>query len=462
MTTTSWPQVLSVAPSFGVGHLPFAGHEEIYQLGLLEAATELDIDWAVLAPLTSSVDHQGVVRALDTSSNARLLESLEAWLRSALSAREIARSLTVVLYEGRPDLLDGWCSLARTFPTVDFVFNAFSSEPGLDVPFVRSEVHQLATRLGIPKSDRVRGALARVGGSALPGNLLLTAETWQKAIVLRSFGLPVRDVWRLHSALHRHEPRSNRNSSDNTPLRVLISVNSRHLDRDMVEHLREVIGAYRRLSTQPGVLRFELPVRRGGRIDGAQLDRLKRVEIDVIRDAGPLGLDEYADRFRAVHVAWFPHVGYYRVQSSGKALDALVMGVPVLGPAGTAPARAMEAVVPGAPSYGSADEAVQLLLRLPELFPVVRSDLQASLKSLRREHSPIETVRWLVGLSRLGGGVDRATGQPADETFQHSHVSPEFVQTSRRTAVHRIRRLGWRFEEFMRGVHLLRRRMRRY
>ena len=106
-------------------------------------------------------------------------------------------------------------------------------------------------------------------------------------------------------------------------------------------------------------------------------------------------IEEYARLFSSHDVVWLPN-RYYILQSSGKAVDALVQGTPVIAPVGTYGWKEQNRWVEGAPGYSTSAEARDLFLNLPVFLPVISSELERQNKSIRDRYSPDRTIQDLV------------------------------------------------------------------
>lgn len=395
-------EVLSVAPSFGIGSVPFAGHEETYTLGLSRAAAAAGLPWTILAAETAAFTDGPVVPCLDRSSPATIAASLERHLRGRPSAAD--RLTCIVVYEGSSALAVALAPVAAEHPSVRFLVNLFHAERGLDVPLVRRKRHGTQRELLDYAPEALVARLAPLAEVTWPENLRITAETDAKALLARSVGIPVMDVWRLHSALAERgasADRPARRRRPGAPVRVLIAARSSQLHPPLVG---DVIEVMERVARVGGGSSTEWVM--AGRFDDHPrvrdaLRRLERAGVRLDRADRPLEPDAYAGMFLDVDAVWMPTVWPYRAQSSGKALDALVLGRPILAPAGTAPALAMQRWVPGAPAYGSLAEAAQTFLRLPSLIGLLQAELDHAAAAIRVAHHPSVTVAWLC--ERLGG-----------------------------------------------------------
>lgn len=391
-------EILSVAPSFGTGRMPFAGHEETYQLGLSRAAAAAGIPWTILAADTATFTDGKVVTCLDRSSSQSIASSLQRYLDTY--PRFEGRMLGVVVYEGDTALAVALAQVAENHPSVRFFLNLFRAEPGLDAPLVRRKRHATQRELRDYSPGAIASWFSRLGSINWPENLRITAETEAKALLARSVGIPVRDVWHLHSAMAERQRQDEDLAPHRQPgdlIRVLIAARSSQLHPPLVNDVVDVIERHTRAG---GANTVEWHM--AGRFDdhprvNTALRRLQRVGVRLAREDRPLDEEAYASMFLSVDAVWMPTVWPYRVQSSGKALDALVLGRPVIAPAGTAPATSMQRWVSGAPTYGTNTEAAQLFLRLPSLVGLLRSELIRQRAAIHAAYHPSATVSWLSG-----------------------------------------------------------------
>jgi hypothetical protein len=392
-------RILNVSPQFGTGKVPFGGHEETYPLGLARAATAVGVPWTILAPVSSKVVKPGVLPCLDPGDAATLVASLDRHLRGLTAEERITTG--VVVYEAETTLAVAFARLAVEHPDVRFLVNLFLSETGVDVPVLRRKKYATQPEVEHYGPVALAERLTHLAGAVWPANLRLTAETDAKALLARSLGLPVTGVWRLHSAMAEREaavrpvPADGPGVRDGDPMRVLIALRSSHIHPPLI---RDVVDVIERVARAGGG--DAITWRTTGRFYDhprvtAALRHLRRVGVRVDGDERPLDPDAYAQSFLDTDVVWMPAVWPYRVQSSGKALDAIVLGRPVVAPAGTAAAEEMRRWVPGVPTYGSPSEAAQLFLRLPSLHGLLRAELARQATTIRETHHPRTTVAWV-------------------------------------------------------------------
>jgi hypothetical protein len=430
-------QFLSIAQHFGTGSVLFGGHEEIYQLGMQRAAAAAGLEWRILVPRHAGFVPDVAVPCLESGTTERLVESLDAHLRTGPPGGRV-----VVLYEGSIALAIALGDLARAHPHERFLVNLYRRERTLDAPSLPGSPVRLSVELdGLTggEPERARAVMAR---THLPDNLLLTAETPRRALLARSFGLPVRGVWHLQSELTDLDvsPSSSADSAgpraDGEAPRVLIALSRRQFDAGTLRQVREVVGAVRRLGDAARPIEWVLPVDtevlQGQR---RTVQSLARAGVRIEATEGPLPSAAYAGQFLAADAVWFPKVWPYRVTSSGKALDALVLGCPIVAPAGTAAADAMHRWVPGAPDYGTTEEAIAIFLRLPTLLPTLTLDLVARSDEIRVQYSAAATVSWLTALlSEAGRTGSDAVGSIGRRRVHTSNQDRSLPREHRRLA----------------------------
>jgi len=399
-------EILSVARNFGTGRVLFAGHEESYQLGLSRAAAAAGLSWTILVPQDSALSDPQAVPCLDRTDAQHLVSSLDAHLRAR--PRRSDHRLGVVIYEADTELAAAIARTAPEHPSIRFLVNLFRAEPGLDAPLVRRKGFGAGPKAGSLAPSALAsqfGVFARIDW---PSNVLLTAESDAKALMARSAGLPVTSVWHLHSEMAAEDlaGQIDPGRPEDGQLRVLIALRSSQLYPPLVREVMDVIEGVRRIDPDGRVTwvmsgRFD----QDGRVVAA-LRRLERAGVQVSRHEHPLSRRAYAQGLLEVDAAWMPAVWPYRIQSSGKALDALVLGRPIIAPAGTAGAHAIARWVPGAPTYGTTIEAVHLFLRLPTLIETLQGALRGSIEKIRQHYSPTATVSWV--LAQLSGSESSA------------------------------------------------------
>jgi hypothetical protein len=361
------------------------GHHETYHSGLQAAARLAGFRWDLLVP--AALDHppDDAFPVLEPATPADLAASIRAFL-SRLDAAEL-RHLVVLIYEGSRTLLQEIDCFASEWPDVRFVVNLFTPDADMDVPFIPKPVllrHRRPWRtVSAPVDPNIR---------CTAPNIVVTAETEQRALRARSMGAQVSGCWRLHSAL---PPSSDAEIRGSDGYRVLLPLAAWQLDQQVFEHVRAVAASARvtgHISLHVAGMWKTAPLSRSVR---NRLRRLERCGVDVEIDAVPPPMAAYQQRFLAADAVWLPKSHPYRFQSSGKALDALVSGRPVIAPAGTYPANEMRRWVPGMPTYGTAEEAVRLFAQLPSLATVIGDALRSRSREIQRAYSAEETISWL-------------------------------------------------------------------
>jgi hypothetical protein len=368
---------LSVSDRYSTGAPQ--GHSFSFQQSLAAAIERAGDTFAIAAPATR-------VTADDPLVGLRLTS--RAW---PVIATEVAAHLqdaprhAVLVYEGGLEALAAFVPVARQCPDHVFLLNLFRSEAPLDVP--RSEPRGL------------RGlALPTPVPLDLPPNLVVLADTDRRAFLARSVGIPVQATWPTHSMLAAPPVIEFDQPVDSR--RILIALSPWQLkgDSGTVQDVTEVLGAARRRLPD---LRFELL---GGVADGHGSRRVRAMlrRLPGAQD-GPLSRDGYAQRLGSSGIVWLPKLDLYASQSSGKVLDALVMGRPVLVPSGTYGQTEQERWVHGAPSYRSLQELWDLLEHLDRFAALWADELRTHRADIRARYSPDRAAKVLTRLSELAG-----------------------------------------------------------
>lgn len=125
---------------------------------------------------------------------------------------------------------------------------------------------------------------------------------------------------------------------------------------------------------------------------------MERLGVTVHREAAPW--DEYVRRLLEHDAVWLPNGQLYREKSSGKVLDALTLGVPVLSPAGSFQATQLRRWVPWGLDYTGGPELQRILGNLDFFLPSVRDELQRRLVEVQTDTAPVTAIDRLLRLAR--------------------------------------------------------------
>lgn len=389
-------RILSVAPRYrtGVGGAE-AGHYTVYQDDLREAGTRLGMPVVTLAD-RSVLSADGVLGALDVTSPQAIAQSVGAIAQLGDH---------VMVYEGSLATVAAFIPLAHARPDLRIVVNLFRPEPGL-VPTMRP-TGRTATA----------SAPGRATSAGLPSNLVVSAETEFRVELARRMGVRCAGAWRLHSTLWDvavdARPRSSAATSTERAgrrLRVLVPLADRGYGEDVVQDLATVL---RLLRSHPDGERVSLTLTGAGstrlsaRVRGPRLERLGARRID-----GPADREEYAALFASHDVIWIPNRASYRSQSSGKALDALVVGRPVVGFEGGWPASEASRWLGETLDYRDVEGAVRLLLDLQRRVQELQGSLAAQATRIRAAYAPESTLLRVLELLAPEDAEDGRHAQP--------------------------------------------------
>lgn len=377
-------RILDVAARYRAGLTPLEnGHYTVYHDDLRAAADRLGLELIVLADADSE-GPSGVVPCL-TGRDARAIA--DAVVTHARAGD------VVMVYEGWVDLLDALVPVARSAPETTFVVNLFRPEGFLD--------GRVAPNVAMLEAMRALGG-------RLPSNLRITAETPERVELARAAGLPVRAAWSLHSIVTT-VPAADApvdDASVDRPLRVLVPLRPKGFDPGPVSDIAYVAHRLDRILGKGRVL-FAVPrppVRRlAAQVRG---DRLARRGVEIIEPSGRTA--EYAAMIAAHDAVWIvgsftTSAAAYRTQSSGKALDALAVGRPVVSVAGSSPVRESQRWTGEALGHRDRDEAVEVFLDLVRRAPELRHRLAFRASEIRTNYSPELTLLRVLDVADQSG-----------------------------------------------------------
>ena len=419
-TSGALSRIVDIAVRYRAGLTPLQnGHYTVYHDDLAAVARRLGHDVLILCG-TAGPAAEGVVPCLPEVGAAAQAKELAARVRPGD---------VVMAYEGSVALLEALVPHAEAAPDVTFVVNLFRPERGIDASGTFDETRR----------DELRAV-----GARLPANLRITADTAERVVLARRAGLPVRAAWALHSIVATVPPPSRGRRREGGPLRVLVPLRPGGFDPGPVgdvarvaHHLRRGTGDRVRISvTRPADPSLKARVRG---------DRLARLGVDLLVPSPDR--TAYAAMFADHDVVWIAG-GYgftdgYTTQSSGKTLDALAAGVPVVGTAGTTTAREPLRWTGEPLGVDGWDQAADVLRSLIDRAGTLRARLSAQEDAIRAAYSPEATIRRVLEVAALtGDGWDEPLlDRPADLSTSAGRKAPNGATTAgpRRTGVDRVR-----------------------
>ncbi len=369
------------------------GHYTVYQDDLRAGAARLGLSLLVLADRTAVVTEDAST-VLDITDERTIAASVASVLRP---------DDLVMVYEGSLALAEAFVPVAAGRPDVRFVVNLFRPEPGL----VLARSPRVFAR---PTNHMAVRTLAE----GVPGNLIISAETEARVELARRLGIPCAGAWRIHSTLWDVESNpAGRAKPDGSVLRVLVPLADRGHSEDVVRDVATVLHLLRNHSegarvsitlTGAGSTKFSARVR------GPRLEALGSHRI-----VSPADRRAYAALFAAHDVIWIPNRHSYRTQSSGKSLDALVVGRPVMAQEGSWPASESSRWAGEALAYRDAHGAAGLLLDLRGRIHDLHDRLAHGAERIRAAYAPESTVLKVLELADSAGpaGVGPAGPGPA-------------------------------------------------
>lgn len=344
------------------------------------------------------------LRAIFTRAGHRFsVISAEEFLGSKTLDAGVGAPSLFFRYEGSLGELPFWASKARRNPENTYVLNIFSNEGNLST--YKSLVGAIPRLLDKKKSPRsLRASSKSVPTDSLPNNLILTAETDEKAFFLRAQGFQVSATIPIFSNSLYDSDFGWKNPSLLARKRRLMVLASHHQLSSGAIRWSDVIS----VALNP-LLRRNWSVE----ISGQSIERFNRTAklflglVGIVFSEGGRSTEEYLAKIQSADLVLFAYSDFYVSQSSGKSLDCLISGVPILARRGTDPHRRAQSILSGYPGYSSKVELGLILLRWSDWETYVLGVLRDSHPNIREKFHPKNLYSLL---SKFVGGAPQAVG----------------------------------------------------
>jgi hypothetical protein len=306
--------------------------------------------------------------------------------------------IVILLYEGSLALTNEFLILARQFPSVLFVINLFLSEPfyKLDIAFrgyIDSEIKGISgeSQSGIQAFFQDGEKLAQAA------NFFVLSETETKSFAARLLGITGIKRWHAFSAIFDMRKATQNQTRSSNKHRVLVPFSSWQLTEGLVHDMISIKKETEiHLGDRSGV-EFHLAGYLPNHDVQQLLERLSEAGFKITSESR--SKEDYAEMFSSHDAVWLPS-RYYVLQSSGKALDALVQGSPIIAPLGTYGWREQNRWSAGTPGYSNVREARDIFLNLQYFLPAIASELERQNDAIRDYYSPSETILSLTSLKQ--------------------------------------------------------------
>jgi len=402
-------RILSVAPRYRAGRTPLEnGHFTIYQDDLRAAAGRMGLELVILGA-ADGPSAEGVLAAIPVGGP----EAARA-VAGAVAA-QVRDGDLIMVYEGSSELLRALGPVAEARPDATFVLNLFGQEDVIDGPAVLERVdhRRPSSAARVETSEDVREL-----GRRLPPNLRVTAETPERVELARQAGLPVCAAWRLHSIVTTVDPVPR--SRPDGPLRVLVPLRQGGFDAEPVADIAYVAHRLDRIAGHGEIVLSVTRLDTGRLASQVRGDRLARLGVRSVEPSPSRA--GYAATFADHDAVWLtgaaaPSGFSYRTQSSGKTLDALAAGLPVVGVAGGYPAKEPLRWTGLPLGYRMREEAVAAFLTLRDRSAELAARLLDRRDAIRSTYSPEATLRRVIDVAGIdvAGTAASDTGQPLIE-----------------------------------------------
>jgi hypothetical protein len=380
----------SIAPEFGIydRKLDQTYHYTAYQLCLQTACRTLGHEFTVVAPKSCSIQDEGILPLLSSSPLANISTDLRR-LVDEYSLERANEQVVVLLYEGTLSAANEIFRVANQYPSIKFLVNLFESEPYYE--FDENLEKYAAAEKHVSESP-VPDFLLPTACTNMFSNLRIVAETQTKAFAARLLGLTAVGRWQTFSAISAIRIQA-RERNQHRRHRVLLPLSSWQLSNGLVDFLISTKKNFDQYARQASSVEFHLT--------GYLSENETAPLVEQMREAGfrvsstSRSKESYAETYSTHDVAWLPSAHYFK-QSSGKALDALVQGTPIIAPIGSYAWAEQNRWVEGAPGYASELDARNLFLNLRFILPAIACELNRKNQSIRDHYSPLNTVSALI------------------------------------------------------------------
>jgi hypothetical protein len=388
--------IYSIAPNYK-NPQDVDGHWSILQERLKVAANLENVNFFILAPCDAAAS-DSVLRVLRENS----VDGVSQAIQDILSADSSADKY-VFIYEGSIHLLEVLRPVFRRFANVKFVINLFGQENFMSTPAPKNIYRNtLAAEL------RRRRTSDQIQLDDWPDNLSIVAETPQKLLMAKGIGLPVRGVW-PGMLINKIEPQAPRASwaIEGKSFNIVIPLSKDQMD---FRSYRQIVKISRRFS---GINFDDKTVKLQLIIQEHDLSFRKRIFGKLLRrkisfGENVEGQDSYIRYLESASLVWIPYGVRYMSNSSGKVLEALGVGKPVLMEAGTFGDRIMQSWSPGFPTYRGTGELFQVLATIPIWFPVAADEIHANRDQIVSQFSPRVCLEFII---RLGSVEESRSGE---------------------------------------------------
>jgi hypothetical protein len=412
-------RILSLAPHFRLT-AAVAGYSHYipFQRSLRDAASALGHELAIVTrvgaggpePLSDGILDvlpawpKGHKFAFDWQPARDALDRLLAQECDRLPAGE---PLIVLRYEGRLQEYAAVADLVRRHPRARFIWNLYALS-GLAVPGSPPRGRQRSgARFPSWRTSTPQPASPAFKGVAQPDNLLIVGDEWTKHAFAQALGMRSRGVWPLSSSIARapdgilpQVPTWDPGRSDRAEVgraRILIPQADWQFDDEIRSEIGHAVRALTRSASTTAPI-FTVAGHQGSdRTHLRWLSRLERLGVTVRREA--LSPDDCSRTISEHDLVWLPNGQLYREKSSGKVLDVLTLGVPLLAPAGSQQALQFRRWVPWGLDYTCDSELLRILENLDFFLPPARSELHRRLVDVQTDTAPKTAIERLIELA---------------------------------------------------------------
>jgi hypothetical protein len=377
--------IVAYAPRYMGEGVP-NGHYSVFQDALFEESIKMGLRFQILS--RSDVSGDGAIPLLRSTHFEENVTIIENFLDDRTEVSHF------FVYEGELELIGPISRLASRFPKVKFVLNMMRADVPIATPaskkyrielkkFLKSEIKQNFCSLTIPN------------------NVKILCETDSRSFLLETLGIHPTGNFPTFSQFTRgrtiYEIDNNKSLERTNPLQVFFPRAISVKDKKYFSKFLVLIFLLRK-ELQKKDLEFNI-------LSHNLLTQIliKAVTLllgnrQVHSELLPLSEEDYWLNFSHADLIVLIETPLYMTQSSGKAIDALVAGTPVLATSGTYGAKECDRWIEGFPSFTSMNQLAQVLCMGKDLAAIAHSTLREKKIQIRNYYSVNRALHFICNL----------------------------------------------------------------
>jgi hypothetical protein len=361
------------------------GHYSVFQDALFEESIKMGLRFQILC--RSDVSGDGAIPLLRSTQFEENVTIIENFLDGRTEVSHF------FVYEGELELIGPISRLASRFPKVKFVLNMMRADVPIATPasknyriklkkFVKSEIKQ------------------NFRSMTIPDNVKILCETDSRSFLLETLGIHSTGSFPTFSQFTRGRTIyeiDNKFLERTNPLQVFFPRAISVKDKKYFSKFLVLIFLLRK-ELQKKELEFHILYHNLLSQILIQAVTLLIGSRQVHSERLPLSEEGYWWNFSSPDLIVLIETPLYMTQSSGKAIDALVAGTPVLATSGTYGAKECNRWIEGFPSFTSMNQLAQVLCLGKDLAAIAQTTLREKKIQIRTHYSVNRALHFICNL----------------------------------------------------------------